>query len=254
MLHQANVFRLACCALIGAGFLCPIAVAQMVASRDITIGWRVPSERLSIPQSCTNPHSSVIDGDRGPGGATKTKDLEVTIVEISPAKLEIGGDFDATVRLKNVGTQPVLVPSATDGERVLHTSTDRTEEKYEVGDISFRLMTGKGRGIPVYLNSAGALFADPDDKSSYISLAAGNWLNIKLHARVECGLENCVGDLEPDDKAALTAWWYQRVLTHRVSGCEETHGSYAIREVDSAPFTVVVKNPQEKHLAFAFRF
>jgi hypothetical protein len=82
----------------------------------------------------------------------------------------------------------------------------------------------------------------------------GNWIDIKLHARVECGLENCVGNLQPDDKAALTAWWYQRVLTHRVSGCEETHGSYTVREVDSSPFTVVVKNPQQKNKALAFRF
>jgi hypothetical protein len=178
----------------------------------------------------------------------------VTIVATSPAKLEIGGDFDSTVRLKNVGTKPVLVPSATDGERVLHTSADRSEEKYEVGDISFRLMTGKRRGVPFYLDSTGALFANPDDKSSYISLPVGNWLDIKLHARVECGLEDCGGDLEPDDKAALTAWWYQRVLTHRVSGCEETHGSYAVREVDSAPFTVVVENPAERHTALAFGF
>ncbi|MBO0911697.1 MAG: hypothetical protein J2P13_07890 [Acidobacteria bacterium] len=245
--------RLACCALIGVGFAPPAAVAQLVASRDITLGWRVPSERLSIPESCTNPHSSMTDG-QVPDGAPKTKDLEVTIVETSPAKLEIGGDFDATVRLKNVGTQPVLVPSATDGERVLHPSADGTEEKYEVGDISFRLMTGKHSGVPVYLNSSGALFADPDDKSSYLSLAPGKWLDIKLHARVECGLERCVGDLMPDNQAALTAWWYQRVLTHRVSGCEETHGSHPVREVDSAPFTIVVQNPGERHAAVAFRF
>jgi len=255
MIDKADVFRLACCALIGARFACPAAPAQMVASRDITLGWRVPSEHLSIPQSCANPQSSYADGKSvGPGGGTKTKDLEVTIVETSPAKLEIGGDFDSTVRLKNVGAQPVLVPSVTDGERVLRTSADRSEEKYEVGDISFRLMTGKRRGVAVYLDSAGALFADPDDKGSYISLAPGNWLDIKLHARVECGLENCVGNLQPDDKAALTAWWYQRVLTHRVNGCDETHGSHTVREVDSAPFTVVVKNPQPKHTAFAFRF
>jgi hypothetical protein len=63
-----------------------------------------------------------------------------------------------------------------------------------------------------------------------------------------------VGDLKPDNQAALTAWWYQRVLTHRVNGCEETHGSYAVREVDSAPFTVVVQTPQEKHSAVALRF
>jgi len=252
---KAHGFHLACCVLLGAHLALPAAVAQMVASRDVTAGWRVPAERLSVPPSCSNPRSSVVDGGSAPpGGATKAKGLELTIVATSPAKLEIGGDFDATVRLKNVGTEAVLVPSATDGERVLRTSADGSEEKYEVADVSFRLMTGKARGVPVYLNSTGALFADPADAGSYLSLAAGQWLEIKLHARVECGLENCVGNLEPDDKASLTAWWYQRVLTHRISGCEETHGSYPVRQVDSAPFTIVVRNPGEKPAALAFRF
>jgi hypothetical protein len=221
--------------------------AQMVGSRDLTSGWRVPSEHISVPQTCEKPRSSLADGEEAKTGApTKTKELELTIVETSPAKLEIGNDFNATVRLKNVGAKAVLVPSAADGERALRTSADGTEEKYEVGDISFRVMTGKQHGIPVYLNSAGALFADPDDKSSYLSLEPGNWLEIKLHARVECGLENCMGEIQPDNKAVLTAWWYQRVLTHRVNGCDETHGSFTVRELDSAPFTVTVKSPSAK--------
>jgi hypothetical protein len=175
----------------------------------------------------------------------------LTIVDTSPAKLEIGNDFNASVRLKNIGTTAVLVPSAPDGEGVLRPSADGTEEKYEVGDISFRLTTGKQHGIPVYLNSAGALFADPDDKSSYLSLKPGTWLEIKLHARVECGMEDCMGDIQPDNKAVLTAWWYQRVLSHRVSGCDETHQSVKVRELDSAPFTIEVKSPSTKTSAVA---
>lgn len=235
----------------GLGFAAMPLSAQMVGSRDLTSGWRVPSEHISIPQSCEKPRSSVMDGEQVDRDRVKTKDLELTIVEISPAKLEIGNDFNASVRLKNVGTTEVVVPSAADGERVLHASADGTEERYEVGDVSFRLTTGKQRGIPVYLNSAGALFADPDDKSSYLSLKPGTWLEIKLHARVECGMEDCMGDIQPDNKAVLTAWWYQRVLSHRVSGCDETHQSVKVRELDSAPFTVEVKNPSKKMSAVA---
>lgn len=224
---------------------------QMVASRDLTSGWRVPSEHISIPQNCEKPRSSVMDGEQVDRDSVKTKDLELTIIGTLPAKLEIGNDFNATVRLKNLGTTAVLVPSAPDGERVLRSSADGTEEKYEVGDISFRLTTGRQHGIPVYLNSTGALFADPDDTSSYFSLKPGTWLEIKLHARVECGMENCMGEIEPDNKAVLTAWWYQRVLSHRVSGCDEIHQSVKVRELDSAPFTVEVKNPSKKMSAMA---
>ena len=228
------------------GFAAVPGFAQLVASRDLTSGWRVPSEHIAIPETCEKPRSSVIDGDQAKAGAVKTKDLEMTIVETSPAKLEIGNDFNASVRLKNIGTTSVLVPSIADGEQVLRSSADSTEEKYEVGDISFRLTTGKPQGIPIYLNSAGALFADPDDKASYLALEPGKWLEIKLHARVECGMENCMGEIQPDSKGVLTAWWYQRVLSHKVNGCEETHGSVTVRELDSAPFTVEVANPTPK--------
>jgi hypothetical protein len=228
------------------GFVAVPCFAQLAASRDLTSGWRVPSEHIALPETCDKPRSSMIDGNQGKAGTVKAKDLELTIVETSPAKLEIGNDFNATVRLKNNGTTRVLVPSVADGEQVLHSSGDANEEKYEVGDISFRLTTGKPEGIPIYLNSAGALFANPDDKASYLALEPGKWLEIKLHARVECGMEDCMGEIQPDSKATLSAWWYQRVLSHRVTGCEETHGSITVREIDSSPFTVEVTGPKPK--------
>jgi hypothetical protein len=228
------------------GFAAVPSFAQLVASRDLTSGWRVPSEHIAIPETCDKPRSLVANSDQAKADAAKNKELELAIVETSPAKLEIGNDFDATVRLKNIGSTPVLVPSIADGEQVLRATADSTEEKYEVGDISFRLMTGKKHGIPIYLNSAGALFANPDDKASYLELEPGKWLEIKLHARMECGMENCLGEIRPDSKAVLTAWWYQRVLSHKVNGCEETHGSFTVRELDSAPFTVEVTGPTPK--------
>jgi hypothetical protein len=233
------------------GFAAVPCFAQLVASRDLTSGWRVPSEHITIPETCDKPRSTVIDGGQMKAGPVKNKDLELTIVETTPAKLEIGNDFNATVRLKNVGTTAALIPSTPNGEGLLRPSGDGTEEKYEVGDISFRLTTGKQPGMPVYLNTAGALFADPDDNSSYLALRPGTWLDIRVHARVECGMEDCMGEIEPDSKAVLTAWWYQRVLTHRVSGCEETHGSHMVRELDSAPFPIEVKVPSTKVSAMA---
>ena len=226
---------------------CSIAgQAQMAAFRDLTQGSRVPSEHLSIPTSCDKPDSSIADSPSPASNdaAGQSKSLELTIVQVSPAKLEIGNDFTASVRLKNVGNVAILIPAIADGEQLQPASNPASEEKYEVGDVSFRLLSGKGK-IAVYLDSSGALFADPDNKASYLELAPGKWLDIKTHARVECGLENCAAEIHPDNKAVLTAWWYQRVLVHRVSGCAETHGSVKVRELDSAPFTVVVKNPAE---------
>lgn len=242
-IHAAAIFAFALASISG--------VAQLVASRDLTSGSRVPSEHIAIPETCEKPRSSVIDGDQVKASAAKAKDLELTIVDTTPAKLEIGNDFNAKVQLKNVSDAEVLIPSMADGEQVLRSSADTGEEKYEVGDVSFRLTTGKPGSIPIYLNSAGALFANPDDKASYVALDPGKWLEIKVHARVECGMENCMGEIQPDSQAMLTAWWYQRVLSHKVTGCEETHGSFTVRELDSSPFKVVVTSPTPKLSAAA---
>jgi hypothetical protein len=225
------------------------ASAQGVASLDLTSDWRIPQEHLRASPNCETIHSSISNGTSAASPKTgngASQGLQLAIVALSPAQLRIGEEFRVTVRLKNMGLKPILVPSITDGEKVIRTSADGTEEKYEVGDVSLRLGTAKRRSMPIFLHSAGALFAHPDDPGSYLSLGHGNWVNIKFKARVECGLEECLGDIEPDPKAVLTGWWYQRVLTHRVRGCDEDHGSYAIRELSSTPFGIVVRGPSAK--------
>ena len=222
--------------------------SQMVASRDLTLGWRAPSEHISVPESCAQSGSSIANDEAAnPAYANAgANPLQLTIAAISPSPLDIGNDFTAKVQVKNTGTKTVLVPSFSDGEQVLRVSADNAAEQYEVGDVSFRLLTGKDHRTPVFLNTSGALFANPEDKSSYLPLEPGNWLEIKIEGRVECGLEDCIGEIHPDGKAELTAWWYQRVLTHRIDGCNETHGSAKVREADSAPFPVAIRNPTAK--------
>lgn len=252
--RQLHILRLL---VVGAFFfLAPASSsAQMAAFRDLTSGWRAPEDHLSIPPTCDKPTSSVADGEPAPsGGSTKPQDVQLTILSTRPAPLEIGNDFIATVRLKNIGSKPVLMPQIPDGEKVVRTSADRTEEEYEVGDITFKLATDTKHSVGVFLTSGGALFANPKDESSYVALQPGSWMELKLSGTVECGVSQCFGGIRPDKRAVMTAWWYQRVLTHKVNGCEEIHGSSDVRQVDSMPFTVEVMNPLNKQSAVAAKF
>lgn len=231
--------------------LLPASWGQLVASRDVTSGWSVPPEHVPSPprDACPKVNYSVSPADQNKKvSPAEGERLALEIVQISPRQLTIGEEFTATVRLKNAGTTTVLAPATADGEQLTGTAGTggQTEEKYEVADVSFRLATGKNHRTPIFLSSEGALFADPDNKNTYVTLAPGNWLEIKLKGVVECGAAKCLSTLEPDSDAVLTAWWYQRVLTHKVSGCEENHGSIDVREVDSAPFRVVVHNSVKK--------
>lgn len=255
MRERPSFLLLSCCGLAAVLLLSGTGRAQMAGFRDLTSGWRPPADHISIPDSCSNPKSSLAGGERKPSDASKkTDNVQLTIVSTNPATLEIGKDFTANVRLKNGGSKPLLIPQIPDGEKTVRTSADRTEEEYEVGDITFRLATDPKHALAVVLTSGGALFANPDDPASYISLHPGTWLELKLSGTVECGVSQCFGGINPDKKAVLTAWWYQRVLTHKVDGCEEIHGSRNVRDVDSSPFPIEVVNPSVKESAIAFKF
>lgn len=233
--------------------LMPASWGQLVASRDVTSGWSVPPEHVPGPpqDTCPKVNYSVSPADKAQKASPAAGErVELAIVQISPRQLTIGEEFIATVEFKNAGTSTLLVPATADGKQLTGNPSgggdDESEEKYEVADVSFRLATGKDHRTPIFLSSAGALFADPNDKNTYVTLAPGNWLQIKLRGVVECGAAKCLGALEADSDGVLTAWWYQRVLTHKVSGCDENHGSIDVREVDSAPFRVVVHNSVKK--------
>jgi hypothetical protein len=218
---------------------CP---AQQAGFRDLSASWRAPDDHLP-PPSCPSINSTIsdIDGANPASSGEETKpSLRLTITHLAPPEFRIGDAFVSTLRLENIGTAAVLIPWQSDGETVTRISQDGTEEKYEVADINFRLTTAKKRAA-MPLQSEGALFAHPDNPASYIQLAPGHWLELKLKGTVVCGLEQCPSGVEPDDHAVLTAWWYQRVLTHRVRDCNEDHGSYKVRQVDSAPFSVVLR-------------
>src|SRR5256886_16300306 len=80
------------------------ASAQMVASRDLTSGWRVPSGNIAVPQTFANTRSSGIDDDYARNSAVKVKDIEMTIVQTLPAHVGLGNEFYTSVRPNNIWT------------------------------------------------------------------------------------------------------------------------------------------------------
>jgi hypothetical protein len=234
--------------LIAVLALTPLCLAQEIGSRDLTLAWEAPNDHLPSPLSaaCPTVNSTISPGVQSKQPAAKNlddKSLEFTIAEVTPPELHIGDDFTATVRLKNIGSAEILLPWQPDGERVVRVSPDGKEEMYEVADVTFRLKTGAKHRAPMFLESAGALFAHPEDEASYIKLDPGRWVDVKLKGVLTCGLPECPDDAVPDDHAVLTAWWYQRILTHKVEGCNEDHGSSVVRQLDSAPRSIVVLAP-----------
>lgn len=227
-----------------AAYSLPAAYAQLVASRDLTSGVKFPAEEVSAPDSMACPKVDATMTNGTNAAPVGSKGLELSILAVVPQRLAIGKNFVATLRLKNIGSAAILVPGLIDGPRAVRRSPANDEEEYEVADVTLALKTGRA-GVPVFLTSSGALFADPQNPDTHVSLAAGAWMEIKTPASVTCGMQDCVGGVDPDPHAALTAWWYQRTLAHTVKGCSENHSSAAIAEVYSSAFKIAVGSPSQ---------
>lgn len=226
-----------------------IGRAQQAGFKDLTaVQMRVPAEHVPGPPlgACPTVKTHVLNGAPAPAvGAEKPDAVEFTIDNVSP--LHIGGDFTATLRLKNMGTQPLFVPWETDGERVTQVSEDGQTESYEVADIAL-ILKSAAQPRPAWLDASAALFAHRDLKSSYLEVPAGQWAEIKVKGKLECGEEELpCGKIVPGKNSTLIAWWYERELTHQVHDCNDDHGNTVIREIDSKPLPVTVgAAPAEK--------
>lgn len=244
-----------------------LCAAQEAGSRDVTENWRAPQDHLLIPPVEICPEiKSTIDAPKkeapqndGPQNGKPETDapqsaipkarsgdpvLALTISDLTPRQLHPGEDFTATVRLKNVSTAGIRIPWQPDGEQVTRESSDGSEEKYEVADVNFRIVSGSQGRLPVYLESYGALFAHPQNRDNYKEIQPGHWVNVRFKGTVACGLPECSVEIRPDEHATLTAIWYQRVLVHSIRACNEKHSSLLVRQLDSTPFPVVIQRKE----------
>ena len=224
-----------------------LLLAQQVGSKDLTISWRAPNDHIASPDSekCPQVHATINHGNNVDTHPFTDKPnanvLELTISKIEPTILHVDEDFTATVQIKNTGADKISIPWQPDGEQAVGISKDGAGEKYEVADVNFHLIISDKKQPPIFLQSAGAVFANPNDHTSYIELGQGQWVEMKLRGTVTCAFERCPGEIVPTDHAVLSAWWYQRVLTHHVSECNEDHGAATVRELTSTPFPVKIE-------------
>jgi hypothetical protein len=224
--------------------IAPLSFPQQVSMRDLSASWRAPDDHVPPPSidACPSVQHRIVGADPASALPANDKSIELAIMKITPSALAIGGEFTATVHLKNIGSADLMIPWQSDGEKVVHVSAGSSEE-YEVADVNFRLRTTGNKRAPMPIESEGALFAQPGDAATYLPLQPGQWVEMKIKGSVECALDECPGNLAPDERADLTAWWYQRVLTHQVKDCNDDHSSRQVRQVESAPLTVIVHGP-----------
>jgi hypothetical protein len=81
-------------------------------------------------------------------------------------------------------------------------------------------------------------WAQPENPVQHLKLRPGEWVDLKFSVDVVCKSidEQVCSRYLNGDAVQLTAWWYERDLTHLRVGCKITDSAYTSREFESSPF------------------
>ena len=252
----------------GIGLLCVVlmlfashyAPAQLVATKDLTDTGSVPTalptlpELLSDTRTPDNPEKQ--DCFFGMAHGVIVRDvpekLHLEIVSADPRLVYDGTAMMITVRLKNVGDLPVLVPWQTNQvEPDIDPKTGDTS--YESATIHLTFGTLEDRQHYTYLKGEATLAAAPSNRAQHLELLAGQWVDLKFKAALECHSKEtwACKQFHADEHAQLTAHWWEWLFTREEKGCGGMRGAFKSRTLESTPIEVVyvVSPPSDEKTA-----
>jgi hypothetical protein len=217
-------------------------LCQQVATRDLTQP-RPPAPSGPQPGDFSEDYknacsSSVADGvieDKG-------DNLKLSVVNAKPEIRDGQARIVVTARVKSLNVYaPAEIPWETCPVVAIQTDPKDPTVKSEAATIWVWMnLPGKPRGIA---NLAGRVnfCAQPKNSAQHLKLRPGEWVDIKFSVGVVCKPyeEPVCSSYLQGDAVQLTAWWYERELTHLRKGCEIEDGAYTSREFESSPFDFV---------------
>jgi hypothetical protein len=229
-----------------------LLVATAVLSSGMASGQRVAfhdfaSEKSTAPatrtwtpsgKSCPGTNDQFIEIACGSQRSPEPEKLSLSIEEVRPNVLHIGDQFEVTVRLDNVGQTVVRVPWQTFGPDTMQVSSDgATASHQEVGLLLRLESAGKSNSVGGKVN----LYANPVLGWSYVDLAPGNWVTIRLVGRVHCADDSSCKEIRPDRHAKLSARWFEYLYQRTVKNCVPSETNLTSRKIDSRPVSVALK-------------
>jgi hypothetical protein len=223
-------------------------LTQLVATRDLT------SSPLK-PQSKKGDASHAVGKDDcqdfrvGIRDGIAKKDipdeLRLDIISVEPKLFYDSSTIVVTVRLKNAGTQPFLVPWDTPPVKP-DTDPKTGIESQETARIGLKLAKDDHLKFRI-LKTESNLAATPSNRVQHVALRTGEWIDIKFKATIECSPEEswACHTLPPDGQTHLLADWSEELSTHDERGCNTWSGHYKLNRVVSPPFDIVYLNSPE---------
>lgn len=221
----------------------PNAIGQLVATKDLIsnpVTPSIPTQATSSSTSESQERDCFLEHRDGAVVSEVREKLRLEIVNAEPRLIYDKDAIAVTVRLKNEGDQPILVPWQTVHVDPFKATSD-DETSYENAEIRVTLRTQEKRGAGVFLEGGATLEALPGNYDHHVQLLPGQWVEVKFRAFVECLYKTDWGcpAFKADQHAQLTAHWSEWLFTQKGEGCKTVTGAYTSRKVDSDSLEIV---------------
>jgi hypothetical protein len=237
-----HVFNSILCGIV----LSSCALAQLIDTKDVT-GVPVPTEPAvqnadvgsfkELPdKDCFTDHYDGFVMRKHP------EKLRLEIVSADTHFVDDNTEIIATVRLKNEGRWPVLLPWQTDPVEPKSTGNTNDKVSYEAAGLRLKLGTQGYRTRGAFLEGSVEFQAVPHSYEQHVRLLHGQWVEIKFRALGRCWLNAAdpplCSEFKADEHAHLTAHWGEWLITEQGVGCKATSSSLRARKIDSDPVEI----------------
>ncbi|MBZ5548262.1 MAG: hypothetical protein LAO22_09990 [Acidobacteriia bacterium] len=243
---RARISLLLCVAWVLFASQC--ATAQLVATKDLTDTASVPTapptsaELPSTIGTPDNPEKQDCFFEVANGVIVRDvpEKLRLEIVGVDPRLVYDGTAMMITVRVKNIGDLPVLVPWQTNQVEP-DTDPKSGDTSYESATIHLTFGTLEDRKHCTYLKGEATLAAAPSNRAQHLELLSGQWADVKFKAAIQCASKEtwACKRFHADEHAQLTAHWWEWLFTREEKGCGGMRGAYKSRTLESSPLEVV---------------
>ena len=219
------------------------AAAQEVGFRDLTKQVVIGKAPLDALREFKDP-----DCPKGPleitadyaAVAPTVRDLQLQIVELRPTKLRIDDTPSMTLDLRNTLTKTVKIPWQMEPKPFDPTAQESDERDSVSIDVRIsdqeKPLGWKHIG---YLRGGTQLFGAAKNPESFKEIAPGQWVTLKIQAKVECSSNNDLCDrVENGGRFWISVSWDETILEVSHSTCHLGTGGYGMRSLVSKPVAV----------------
>jgi hypothetical protein len=231
-----------------------VSAAQLIDTKDATnTSFRpVTSAQLRATDSAaaTNPEDDCFIGHFH--GFVKQRHPEKLGLEIVSADTNFANEtteITATVRIKNEGHWPVLLPWKTDPVVPANTGGPNDEVTSEQASLRLSLGTQEHRAHGAPLEGNVQFEAVPRSLEQHVRLLQGQWVEVRFKALAQCWLNAAdpplCSEFKTDEHARLTAHYFESLSTSRGEGCKAVSLWKVARRMKSDPIEIdfVAANP-----------